>query len=347
MKKEIMERIEELGYKVEIREYQNKIKYIFRKKSRYYEIHFFEGPLTYYFYTSFQAVDDIEKEILMFLIEEKEQEAKQKGKWLLINCDMKKELIKMIEEKNYVSIDEKSVIDTKELEYLTQGEIEDKEFYLSVSSFEQIKKQMRLYEHAKKFLSDYAKKETLYYFRTKYRKSYVHIQGYDMTILFEMKKNELEVNIRDKKTELIHTFRFHKMDEFVQNMEDLLQKIIKQQRIKKLFRPSSFFFEKLSNEFVFATKEMKQKIYDFLKQNHTPEEIEKMAAFYVKSTLPKVHYLNKENRFVYLNNKGFILDVIRNDVYVVEKSPQIKEDIRKVLHAKLEEELTKSLEDIS
>lgn len=347
MKKEIMERLEQVGYEFEKKEYKNGTIYTLQREGRIYEIAYSEGPLTYRLHTSFQLVNDIEREILMMVIEEKEQEVKEKGKWLLIDCDMKEKFIKMIEEKNYVSIDEKSEIDTKELEYLTNGEIEDKEFFLSVSSFEQIKKQVKLCEQAKKFLTDYAKKETLYFFRTKFRKSYVHIHGYDLIVLFEMKKNELEVNIRNKQTELIQTFSFRTIDEFVQNMEDLFQKLMKQQRIKKLFRPSSFFFEKLSDEFVLATKEMKQKIYDFLKQNQTPEEIEKMAAFYVKSTLPKVHFLNKENRFVYLNNKGFILDVIRNDVYVVEKSPKIKEDIRKILHEKLEEELTKSLEDIS
>jgi len=348
MKKEIMDRLEQVGYEFEKKEYKNRIIYTLQKERRIYDIVIFEGPLTYRLHTSFQLAENIEQEILMMVIEEKEQETKQKGKWLLIDCDMKEKFVKIIEEKNYVSIDEKSEIDTKELEYLTKGEIEDKEFYLSVSSFEQIKKQMRLYEYAKEFLNDYGKKELLYFFQAKYRKSYVHIDGYDLIVLFEMKKSELEVIIRNKQTELIHTFSFRTIDEFVQNMENLFQKIMKRQRIKKLFRPSSFFFEKLSNEFnMFATKEMKQKIYDVLKQNQTPEEIEKMAATYVKSTLPKVHYLNKENRFLYLNNKGFILDVIRNDVYVVEKSPQVKEDIRKILHEKLEKELQESLEDIS
>lgn len=349
MKKEIIEKIKQRGYEFEVREIESRTEMILCKKNESQNVNISDGELTSYFYTNYSVLDVIEKEVILLIMKEKEKEAKQKGKWFIIDANFPNELGVLLKENGYMSLENQSDIDIKELEILTDEEIGDYDFFVSPSTFEDIKERMNLYEEAQTFLKNYQEKEELYYYQRDYMDAYIHVEGMDVIVWFSVVKEGLKIEIQNQKRQVIHSFIFRSMEEFVEKIEEWMVKTKKQQRIKKVFQPSSFFFEKMFSMFLFAelTHAMTKKIYTFLEEEYTPDDIEKMAAFYVKSEFPRTYRLNERNIFFYFKNKGFIIDSTKKDVYVVEKSPQIKENIQKILREKFEEELTKNLEDIS
>jgi hypothetical protein len=92
--------------------------------------------------------------------------------------------------------------------------------------------------------------------------------------------------------------------------------------------------------------EIRKKLFDRMPADFSNNELEKLAAFHVKHQQLAFKELNTDHLFFYFGNKGYVLDQKQNDVHVVDKSPRMAEDVRKILQENFEKEINKTLKGI-
>jgi len=118
MKQETMGKIKEYGYKVSAKENKQKIIIKLEKSNKKFNVVISKNAFTYYlhvevdeyFYDYFDKeksgyeLDEIEKEMLMFIIKEGEKEAKESKKWFLIDEITMHHMSQLLRKNQYVNL---------------------------------------------------------------------------------------------------------------------------------------------------------------------------------------------------------------------------------------------------
>ena len=236
----------------------------------------------------------------------------------------------------------------EEIQKLTKREIAKRNAWISFSVFETIKSAVEAYEEVLKVFKLYNEKEALFLYQQYYEEHRLHIDGSNMTSEIKVNIEGVEVSIYDE-TKKIHTFQcLPKNGEFQKEFQLFLEKIKKQQKIKNIFEPSYFFLEKvltkeLSDDIMFDQgEEIKEKLL----RMYLPSEIEEIAASYVKKQSLYIHSIDRYAQFFYFGKMGILLDWNKGDVYGIEKTENIQEEILNILRSNLESEVKHALKDI-
>jgi len=362
MKKETIEKIKEYGYKVSAKEDKKEIMIKLEKSNKKLNVVISKYAFTYYLHLevdkyfddyfdkekSSDELDKIEKEMLMFVIKEEEKATKDVKKWFLIDEITTHHMSNVLRKNQYVNLSKQKKVIMEEIQKLTKREIAKRNAWMSFSAFETVKNYIEAYEEAVEVFKLYNEKEMLFLYQQYYQEHRLHIDGSNMTSEIKVNIEGIEVSIYDE-TKKIHTFQcLSKSGEFQKEFQLFLEKIKKQQKIKNIFEPSYFFLEKvlrkeLSDDDVFDQGE---KIKEKLLRMYLPSEIEEIAASYVKKQSLYVHSINRYVQFFYFGKMGILLDWNKGDVYGIEKTENIQEEILTILRKNLENEVKHALKDI-
>lgn len=350
--KELIEQLKNKGYDVELKEEKREKNIIFKKGMEQRRVIIEEKSTIYKFSTHFGILDIAKAEDVWLIIETIEKESQKKNKWLILDERISTDIQTVVMQKGFYALerDEDEEID---LELLTDivDELNEREIYfMSYETKEQIKKCLTLRKEAGRVIQEYMKEELLFYAEESFNRFQVHTHGTNSHLYFAIKNGKLCITIFEKEKEKTAPFIcFDTKEECKQQLHLWSEKRRKEQRIRNLTKPSQFFMEELidskhvSNAINF---EIRKKLFDQIPTDFPNNELEKLAAFHVKHQPLQFINLNTDHVFFYFGNKGYVLNQKRNDVYVVEKSPNTAEDVRSILQANFEREINKTLKGL-
>jgi len=345
MKQETIDKINHYGYEVKIKKEGHCTDFVLKKQKEEYEVSIVEDDLTYYLYAD--DLEDVDEKVIVLIVEEKEKEANEKKKWLVL--DGTYGVGDLLKEKEYVWLDGQDEIEMDELEVLTNECITDQEVMVSRFTAQKIKEYIKTYQKTTSILYEYNEKEDLYQYEEGYDEHCLHIDGKNFDLAFEMDYEGINMVIKDAKTEEEkQSFTTIEQNKFKENFESWLLKIKKQQKIKKVFEPSSFFFEKLLDELYLDrfSPTTQGKLKELLLNTFSPNEIEETSASYLKKGLPKIHQLTHSAQFFYFNEIGLLLNSASDDIQIIQKTENTRKEIYEILRENWEKEVRNALKEI-
>jgi hypothetical protein len=354
MNQEVIENLKNFGYEVTIKETDEITHLNLRTKEGEENFYLKEIEHRILFYKDKLMNAPIKKQAMNYLLDEIVKEVKRKNKSFFIDKILVKHYEEVIKEKEFYEImnDEQLKRCEKQLWKINQLYTHN-HLYASISTVKELKKHVKIYDKIEKMLKERTQKEPLFYCIPSEAHAFdkhLCVDGFRVFIDFIARGNLFFVRIYDKTEKMIHQFSSTEEEEILHSFDEWIEKVEKQQRIKNIFEPSTFFFDEImysSNDFYDKlNSSMTKRFYEVLKSMYTRKEIEELAARYLKGDIPKFHCLNAHNYFFYFGDKGFIADQKNNEIYMVEKNENIQENIKKILHQQWEKEVDEGLKSI-
>jgi hypothetical protein len=201
-----------------------------------------------------------------------------------------------------------------------------------------------------RYMEETMKKEPLFLFTKKSNLSYNYYHsGKNETLEISYAGNEgVYITVLDGKKKEIKKENVKSPEEAKKFLEQRFSAIKKAQRVKQLFQPSKYFFEKyLFKKALYGIgKDMQQLIYSELQKVYTPNEIEEVCALHYKNNTGHEQFLNSQQRIISFNEYVVYYDLEKGKVFLTKKDSQTKENIKKFILALVEKELEQQIKDI-
>jgi len=358
-----MKTLEKVGRTYRVEESENRKEFIFEKEEYKGLIQIDESDALYRICAYYDIEVFLTKEQFSLLVQEVEKEAQKKQKWVII--DGSETLIEGLDENKYRTIfnkdEEEEDIYSIYWEDMTMmiSELTEDDLYQTLVSKETAAKMIKFLQLQRRIveeLEEFSEGILMFDYEKDYYTHYVHAFGFNFNLKFSIRENKLYVSTNDNK---LKSFACSTLEEFLNSFVQWLQEIEQKQRIKNIMDPSAYFISKMMEKFERIiplsypddyTDQRRMKLKQLLRKQFTsdfsPLVLQKMAAVHFKNGLPDFHEINTDHFFFFFGEKGYLVDRTHYDIHVMEKSPNIEENIKKILHEKLEKEIDNNLKGI-
>jgi len=356
-----METIKQLGHTYRLEESEDRKEFIFGTEEKRGLIIINEGKTLYRISAYYDIDVFLTKEQFALLVEEVEKEAEKKQKWVMID-DGTERLIGGLDEKKYRAIfnseeEDELLIYWEDMTRMIY-ELSEDDLYETLVSKETAKKMIEFLQLKREIIDEleyFSEGILTFDYENDYYVHHIHAFGLNCKIGFSIKETKLYISINDNK---LKSFPCSTIEEFLNYFVQWLQEIEQKQRIKNIMEPSAYFISKMMERFERTIpllhteyqdsrkRKLKQLIRKQFTNDFSPLELEKMAAVHFKNELPPFHEVNTDHFFFYFGEKGYLVDRTHYDIHVMEKSPNIEENIKNILYKKLEKELENNLKGI-
>jgi len=351
---EMNQKLKEFGYEVTIKKDNDLTHLCFQAKEGEENLYLKELEQRFFLYKDELINKPIKKEAMSYVLNELESKAKRCNKMLFIDICLEKQYKEVLEQNKFYKImQDEQLKNCEEQLWKINHLYKHHHLYTSLATIMVLQKHVKIYDEFEKMLKERTQKELLFYYINSSNSTFdreLCIDGFFTYIEFIARRDVFVVCIYDGMDKKIHEISSTKEKEVLDLFNEWTIKIEKQQRIKNVFEPSMFFFDKLmysNNDFYSKLNTtMTQRFRELLSTIYTRKEIEEWSARYIKGECPKFHFLNANNYFFYFGENGFISDKGNKDFYIVEKSINIQENIKKILHQQWEKEVDENLKSI-
>lgn len=356
-----MKTLEKLGHTYRVVESKNRKKFIFEKEEYKGLIKIDEGDTLYRICAYYDIEVFLTKEQFALLVQEVEKEAEKKQKWVIID-DRTENLIKGLDENKYRAIfnseeEDELLIYWEDMPRMIY-ELSEDDLYETLVSEETAKKMIEFLQLKREIIDEleyFSEGILMFDYENNYYVHNIHAFGFNFNLELSIRETKLYVSTNDNN---LKSFVCSTFEEFSNSFVQWLQKIEQKQRIKNIMKPSAYFISKMMERFESTMplshkeyqdqrrRKLKQLLRKQFTNDFSPLELEKMAAVHFKNELPPFHEVNTDHFFFYFGEKGYLVDRTHYDIHVMEKSPNIEENIRDILHEKLKKEIDNNLKDI-
>jgi len=202
----------------------------------------------------------------------------------------------------------------------------------------------------KRYMEEEIKNETLFLFTKKSNISYnYHHSGKNETLELSYAGHEgVYITILDEKKKEIKKEKVKIPQEALSFLKNHFSTLKKAQRVKQLFQPSKYFFERylFKNALYGIGKDMPKAVYQELQRVYTPNEIEEVCALHYKNNTGYEQFLNSQQRIISFNEYIIFYDLEKEKVFLTKKDNQSKDKIKKFILSLIENELDRKIKDI-
>jgi len=276
-------------------------------------------------------MDKSNKDIYLLVIWWCESEAKRRNKRFVVKGNIIP-LEKELKEKGYKKFQKTSETESV---YLSKHSLEINDFY----------------DETEKTMQKWYNEELLFSYdpvivgEPQYR---FHLMGLNGYIRFQYMKEGMRTTFELYQLGEEYHFSAKTKNEFIFLFSSWMEKLRNKQRVKMIFSISEYyFFERMlnySNVHHVMNHRIEEKFYEIMLQTYTPIELEKIAARYVKTEIPKLQPFCLGHHVFSFGEYLFIFDTIGKKVDTLKKTPAVKEDLKNYIRNKVEKEMDVCLE---
>lgn len=201
-----------------------------------------------------------------------------------------------------------------------------------------IEEKLNLWSSLERTLSTWQEKELLVHFSQLGSKFfYVHLNGLDVEMEITKQHGTLILQIRKEK-KIVKEIKYEKANEIEKELDNWIETKIKQQRVRSLTHPSTYFFDKWIDEM--NAGDVKEKIYHAFLHHYQGNEVEQITANYVKN-ISIVRFLDHNKYLLDFKEKVILLNLSSCEISLFNGDEHLQKNLVDYLIKKEKENIEK------
>lgn len=169
----------------------------------------------------------------------------------------------------------------------------------------------------------------------------IHLNGLYVKGKLEEKEGQLVIALKDMQENILLQFIPSTPQEIETTINEWIENKLKNQRLRSLTHPSTYFFDRWINELEQWNK--KEKIYQAFSEHYQGNEIEQIAATCLKNQ-NNVLFMGSHQQIIPFKGKHILLSILLSEVNIIEKHEDMEEKLVQFLLKQEEKKIRKMIQ---